>query len=107
MDVCSCGEGCLFRASAADFEESGSERCQYLFRYGQKFFRFDLVISPIYPQGKVTTVLVMGRLMEAALREPVSSKSKQEATAAQSMQYVQFNQETGEQISQKYSPPWI
>lgn len=61
------------------------ERCQCLFRYGQKFFRFDLVISPILPsKGKVTTVLVMGRLMEAALGEPVSSK-KQEETAAQYM----------------------
>ena len=61
------------------------ERCQCLFRYGQKFFRFELVISPILPsKGKVTTVLVMGRLMEAALGEPLSS-NKQEETAALGM----------------------
>ena len=61
------------------------ERCQCLFRYGQEFFRFDLVISPILPsKGKVTTVLVMGRLTEAALGEPVSSK-KREQTAALGM----------------------
>jgi signal transduction histidine kinase len=58
------------------------ERCQCLFRYGQKLFGFDLVISPVLPpQGKVTTVLAIGRLLEAALEEPVSS-FKQEETAA-------------------------
>lgn len=38
------------------------ERCQCVFRYGQKLFGLELVISPILPaKGNPTTVLVMGR----------------------------------------------
>jgi len=57
-------ERAAYLERAADFEVwilNGASTCLY----GQKFFRFDF-ISPILP--KVTTVLVMGRLMEAALR---------------------------------------
>lgn len=49
------------------------ERCQCLFHYGQKFFEFDLVISPILSKGNSTAVLVTGRLLSAKLEESVSS----------------------------------
>ncbi|WP_250122717.1 ATP-binding protein [Chroococcidiopsis sp. CCMEE 29] len=49
------------------------ERCQCVFCYEQKFFGFELVITPILPStGNATTVLVMGRLVEAALGELAS-----------------------------------
>lgn len=61
------------------------EKCRYLFRYGQKVFGFELVISPILlSKGNATTVLVMGRLVEAA-RDELVSNSKQEETATQSI----------------------
>jgi signal transduction histidine kinase len=38
------------------------ERCQCVFRYGQKLFGFELTISPILPaEGTATSILVMGR----------------------------------------------
>lgn len=41
------------------------ERCQCVFRYGQKLLRFELVISPILPSvGSPTSVLVMGRMLK-------------------------------------------
>lgn len=63
------------------------EKCQCVFRYGQKLLGFELVISPILPaKGCPTSVLVMGRMLEevqidaqllqtaARTRNPVSSK---------------------------------
>ncbi len=41
------------------------EHCQCVFRYGQKLFGFEIVISPILPaKGNPTSVLVMGRQLE-------------------------------------------
>ncbi len=41
------------------------ERCQCVFRYGQKLLGFELVISPILPAGGCpNSVLVMGRMLE-------------------------------------------
>lgn len=61
------------------------ERFQYLFCYRQKFFRFDLIVSPVLPSnGNATTVLVMGRQLELELEEPIFSFQELE-TAAQSM----------------------
>jgi len=62
--------GLLFRASG--FEESDPERCVPVSVWAEVLGSIWLS-APFY-QGKVTTVLVMGRLMEAALREPVSAK---------------------------------
>ena len=60
------------------------ERCRCLFSWGQKFFLFDLVISPILPsKGNATTVLVMGRLLEGAVGKPMSNSLAE--TVAQSM----------------------
>jgi len=43
------------------------ERCQCLFRYGQKFLQLELLITPILlPKGNATTALVMGWRLEAA-----------------------------------------
>ncbi len=57
------------------------ERFQCLFRYRKKVFGFDLVISPILPStGNATTVLVIGRQIEAALEEPASRSKESEAT---------------------------
>ena len=51
------------------------ERCRCLFRYGKKFFEFDLIISPILAaKGNATTVLVMGRRLETSLDKPVSGQ---------------------------------
>lgn len=55
------------------------EHCQCLFRYGQKFFEFELVISPILSsKGNSNTVLVTGRLLEAT---ESGSSSLEEANA--------------------------
>ena len=60
------------------------ERCRCLFSCGQKFFLFDLVISPILPsKGNATTVLVTGRLLEGAVGEPIFNSLAE--TVAQSM----------------------
>lgn len=46
-------------------EKGVPERCQCVFRYGQKLLRFELVISPILPAaGSPNCVLVMGRMLE-------------------------------------------
>lgn len=67
------------------------ERCQCLFSYGQNLFQFELVISPILPsKGNATTVLVMGRQLEAAVGESVSSlKAEENAEQSIAMPSVQ------------------
>ncbi len=65
------------------------ERYQCLFRYGQKLFSFELIISPILPpQGNATTVLVIGRRLPTALEAQVSSP-EQDATQPVAMPAVQ------------------
>ena len=57
-------------------ESRTPELCRCLFRYGQKIFEFELVISPILPpKGNVTMVLVMGRLLEASLAETANQST--------------------------------
>jgi len=59
------------------------EICRCLFRYGHQFFWFELVISPILPsKGDATTVLVMGRLLEATVGEPIASAEAETAAQA-------------------------
>ena len=51
------------------------ERCQCVFRYGQKLLGFELVMSPILPvQGKPTSVLVMGRMVEEVHQDTLPHK---------------------------------
>lgn len=61
------------------------DRCRCLFRYGQNFFVFDLVISPILPPvgSAASAVLVMGRQLED--KRNLSLASCEDKTNAQSM----------------------
>ncbi|MEH2325050.1 MAG: ATP-binding protein [Nostoc sp.] len=63
------------------------ERFQCWFSYHQELFEFDLVISPIMPSlgTTATTVLVMGRLVQATLNKkqvPVASKTPRQIEVA-------------------------
>ncbi|MEH1842676.1 MAG: ATP-binding protein [Nostoc sp.] len=63
------------------------ERFQCWFSYHQELFELDLVISPIMPSlgTTATTVLVMGRLMQATLNKkqvPVASKTPRQIELA-------------------------
>ncbi len=58
------------------------ERCQCVFRYGQKLLGFELVISPILPaKGRASTVLVMGRQLEEVQQEARASYQQTAARA--------------------------
>ncbi|MDV2990431.1 MAG: hypothetical protein N4J56_000085 [Chroococcidiopsis sp. SAG 2025] len=59
------------------------ERCHCVFRYGQKLFGFELVISPILPAtGSATSVLVIGRHLEEIDNEVVADVYSELATTA-------------------------
>lgn len=61
------------------------EKFECLFSYQEEFFKFELIVSPILPsKGNATTVLVMGRQLEAAKNEAGSNFQHQE-TASQSI----------------------
>lgn len=58
------------------------ERCQCLFRYGQKLLGFELVISPILREsGSANTVLVMGRQLEELQGEAIATYQQSAARA--------------------------
>ncbi|BAY92144.1 GAF sensor signal transduction histidine kinase [Microchaete diplosiphon NIES-3275] len=69
------------------------ERLQCWFSYGQELFELELVISPIMPQlGKAaTTVLVMGRLLQAKVNlkkvDVIAKKPTQIELAVRSQQH--------------------
>lgn len=56
-------------------EQRTPERCIHSFSYREQCFTFELVISPILqPDGKTTTVLVMGHLLpEASIQSVIDS----------------------------------
>jgi len=65
------------------------ERCKCVFCYEQKFFGFELVITPILPStGNATTVLVMGRLIEAGLGETLTSFEEEIAIKSRTINSV-------------------